>query len=142
MSCLILVQCKPVTKCIGVNISERKSGTERTKNRKKRESVFFCNGGVTGTVEQCLDATRICPSYDNLGYLYPGPYSARAKLQLNKQAKLTRFYKQIHGTIKWTYGDLVLRNTQFLVVMMLPTSQSELALPSTGSWLPSRLSST
>ena len=26
---------------IGVNISERKSGTERTKKRKKRESVMF-----------------------------------------------------------------------------------------------------
>ena len=26
---------------IGVNISERKSGTERTKKRKKRELVFF-----------------------------------------------------------------------------------------------------
>ena len=37
---------------IGVNISERKSGTELTKKRKKRELVFFCHqgGDATGTV--------------------------------------------------------------------------------------------
>ena len=29
------------TNIIGVNISERKSGTDRTKKRKKRELVFF-----------------------------------------------------------------------------------------------------
>ena len=36
---------------IGVNISERKSGIERTKKRKKRELVYFPPpGGATGTV--------------------------------------------------------------------------------------------
>ena len=36
---------------IGVNISERKSGTERTKKRKKRELVFPPPpGGANGTV--------------------------------------------------------------------------------------------
>ena len=44
---------------IGVNISERKSGTERTK---KRELVFPPPPeGATGTVVHRLDATRILP---------------------------------------------------------------------------------
>ena len=47
---------------IGVNISERKSGTERTKKRKKRESVIFSPpGGATDTAVHRLDATRIFP---------------------------------------------------------------------------------
>ena len=45
--------------CIVVNISERKSGTDRTK---KREFVFFSPpGGATGTVVHRLDATPILP---------------------------------------------------------------------------------
>ena len=41
-----------MTTSIGVNISERKSGAERTKKRKKRELVVFSPpGGATGTVE-------------------------------------------------------------------------------------------
>ena len=44
---------------IGVNISERKSGTEWMK---KREFVFFPPpGGATGTVVHRLDATPILP---------------------------------------------------------------------------------
>ena len=63
-------------KSISVNISERKSGTERTK---KRELVFFpSQGGPTGTVVHRLHATRT-----------------------KSQTKHTQFYKQIHGTIKW-----------------------------------------
>ena len=47
---------------IGVNISERKIGTERTKKRKKRELVFFPPPGcATGTVVRRLDATLILP---------------------------------------------------------------------------------
>ena len=47
---------------IGVNICERKSGTERTKKRKKRELVFFPpSGGATGTLVHRLDSTRILP---------------------------------------------------------------------------------
>ena len=48
---------------IGVNISERKSGTERTKKRKKWELVLFVHppGGASGTVVHSLDATRILP---------------------------------------------------------------------------------
>ena len=47
---------------IGANIRERKSGTERTKKRKKRELVFFPPlGCATGTVVHRLDATRILP---------------------------------------------------------------------------------
>ena len=62
---------------IGVNISERKSGTEPTKKRKNRELVFF---------PTARDA----------------PYAARTglKSQVHKQAKHTRFYKQIHDTIR------------------------------------------
>ena len=48
---------------MGVNISEQKSGTERTKKRKKRELVFVPPpGGVTGTVVYRIG---FCPSYDN-----------------------------------------------------------------------------
>ena len=44
---------------IGVNISEQKSGTERSK---KRELVFFTPpGGAIGTVVHRLDAKRIFP---------------------------------------------------------------------------------
>ena len=47
---------------VGVNISERKSGTEQPKKRKKRELVFFPPlGGAIGTVVHSLDATRILP---------------------------------------------------------------------------------
>ena len=44
---------------IGVNISERKSGTERKKKRKKRELVFLPPpGSATGTLVHRLNATR------------------------------------------------------------------------------------
>ena len=47
---------------IGVNISERKSGTERTKKRKKQEFVFFPPPvGTAGTVVHRLDDTPILP---------------------------------------------------------------------------------
>ena len=50
------------TKYIGVNISERKSGTEWTKKRKKQELMFFPPpGGATGTVVHRLDTTPILP---------------------------------------------------------------------------------
>ena len=54
LSLFLLVLMYPIV----VNISERKSGTERTKKRKKRELVFSPTArGTTGTV----DATRILP---------------------------------------------------------------------------------
>ena len=48
---------------LGVNISERKSGAEWTKKRKKRELVFFSPppGVATGTIVPRLDASRILP---------------------------------------------------------------------------------
>ena len=81
---------------IGVNISERKSGTERPKKRKKREFVFFSppSGGATATVVHCLHDTvhRFCPIYHNAGYLYPEIFAAWTKSQLNKQAKHITFH--------------------------------------------------
>ena len=45
---------------IGVNTSERKIETERTKKREKRELVFLSTpGGATGTVLHRLDGARI-----------------------------------------------------------------------------------
>ena len=75
------------TPVIGVNISERKSGTEGTK---QRELVFSPPpGGATGTVIYHLDATRgFCSSYVNPGYLYTGPYAARTKSKLAKHTPL------------------------------------------------------
>ena len=101
---------------IGVNISERKSGTEWTKKRKKRELVCFPTArGRNGVHRLSISAKHgFCPSYDILGYLYPGPYAVRTKSQLNSK-----------------------QNTQHFRSL-----KRELALPSTGSWLPSRLSST
>ena len=69
---------------IGVNISERKSGTERTKKRKKRELVCFSHRQgaqrSTSPTDQCDRRLHgFCPSYDNEGYLYPGPYAVRTK---------------------------------------------------------------
>ena len=61
---------------VGVNISERKSGTERTKKRKKA-------------------VVSICPPP---GDFIPGP--TRPRLSRSLQAK-HNIYKQIHGTIKW-----------------------------------------
>ena len=47
---------------IGVNIREQKSGTERTKKRKKLELVLFTTlGGATGSVVHRLDAKRKLP---------------------------------------------------------------------------------
>ena len=45
----------------GVNISERKSGIEPTKKRKKRELVFFTARGSTRIVVHRLDVTRTQP---------------------------------------------------------------------------------
>ena len=54
------------------------------KKRTKWELVFFPPPvGATGT------AVTI---HDNPGYIYPGPYTARIKSQLNKQEKHTAFY--------------------------------------------------
>ena len=86
-------------------MSARKSGTERTKKRKKRELVFSPPlGGANGTVVGLhrLETTRILPELRQ-----PGCRS----LQTGK--------------------------THNFAIM-----QSELALPSTGIWLLSRLSST
>ena len=57
------ILCKLRQVYIGVNISERKSGTERTKKHKKLELAFFFSqpGGAIGTVVHCLDAKRILP---------------------------------------------------------------------------------
>ena len=103
---------------IGVNISERKSGTEQTKKSKKLELVFFTTRGASGTVVHRLDAIRIFPELHSLrgaiatrDILIPGPM--RPLLSQNWQ------------------------NTHHFTIL-----HSELALSSTESWLPSRLSST
>ena len=77
----VLLLLRPIDVHIGVNISEQKSGTERMKKRKKRELVFFTPPGaqlvLLCTAFQTLNG--FCPSYDNPGYRYPGPYTARTK---------------------------------------------------------------
>ena len=78
---------------IGVNISERKSGTERTKKRKKRELVFFPPpGGASFTLSRVYTLHRFCPSYDNTEYLYPGPKAAQTKVpQTGKAHTILQF---------------------------------------------------
>ena len=75
---------------IGVNISEQKSGTERTKKHKKRELIFFTlPGGATGTVVHRLRG--FCPSHDNLGCRYPGAYAARTNFAAAKHTTFLQF---------------------------------------------------
>ena len=83
--------------------SERKSGTERTKNRKKRELVFFpLLGGATGTVVHRLDSRR----YKD----FTRAAITRDIFIRALQAKHARFYKRTWADQN---GDPVLRNTQF-----------------------------
>ena len=106
--------CGGLARCMGVNISERKSGTERTKKRKKRELVCFLTARGATEYMYCLQIRAIhgfCTSYDPRDIFIPGPTQyglSRSKTHNILQVSLKR----------------------------------ELALPSTGSWLPSRLSST
>ena len=51
----------------GVNISERKSGTERTKKRKSGSHYFFNRRGAQRVTTRILPELRYNP-----GYLYPG----------------------------------------------------------------------
>ena len=78
---------------IGVNVSERKSGTERTKKRKKREFVFFPT--TRGRNWYCSTSSRRYTDYATVTIIWdiftPGPYAAQTKSQLNKQAKNTQF---------------------------------------------------
>ena len=102
---------------IGVNISERKSGTERTKKRKKRELVCFSHRQgaqrSTSPIDQCDTVHGFCPCYDNPGYLYPGPHAVRTKSQLNKQAKHTTFYKFEEGISFAEHWKLVAESSEF-----------------------------
>ena len=101
---------------IAVNISERKSGTERTKKRKKTGVSMF---------------------------------SHRQGAQRSKSPISVRFMDFARATI--TRDVFIPSPTQFGLSHSLTNRQntlhftsfkSDLALPSTGSWLPSRLSST
>ena len=79
---------------LGVNISERKSETERTKKRKKLELVFFLpttsgRNWYFGTSSgQYTDFATVTIIWD---IFIPGPYAAQTKSQLNKKAKNTPF---------------------------------------------------
>ena len=98
----------PIMEYIGVNISERESGTERTKKRKKRESVIC----VTTRGRNCYCST-----------------SSRRYTDFCR-ATITRgiFIQAL------TWPVLSRRqNTQHFTIY-----QSELALQNTGNWLPSR----
>ena len=65
---------------IGVNMSEQKSGTERTKKRELE--LFTPPGGASGPVVHRLETLNgFCTSYDNTGYRHSGPYAARTKSQ-------------------------------------------------------------
>ena len=96
---------------IGVNISERRSGIERTK---KRELVFVstARGGATGTAVRRLDVTRILPEPQ-----YPGPYAARTKSQLNKQAKHTKFYNFAERISFAEHWKLVAESSEFHLML-------------------------
>ena len=81
---------------------------------KKQELVFFHRQG----------RNWYGPSSNNPGYIYPGPYAART---CRSQTCKTHNILQTD-----TSRNTVSESLMFLVVtIMLPTSQSELALPST-----------
>ena len=52
-------------------------------------------------------------SYDNQGYLYPGPCALRTKSQLNKLAKHTTFYKFEEGISFAEHWKLVAGSSEF-----------------------------
>ena len=108
---------------IGVNISERKTGTERTKKRKKRYLVCLSHRqGAQRSISPIYFAIHgFCPSYDNPGYLYPGPYAVRTKSQLNKQAKHTTFYKFEEGISFAEHWKLVAESPEFHLTRIGPT---------------------
>ena len=76
---------------IGVNISERKSGTERTKKRKKLELVFppptrGHNWYVSISSRHYMDFAKVTITWD---IFIAGPYAARIKSQLNNSSGKT-----------------------------------------------------
>ena len=103
---------------IGVNISERKSGTERTKKQKKLEFVFFPT--TRGRNWYCSTSSwtlhKFCPSYDNPGYLYPehGPDTARTKSKQAKHTQFDHFAERISLADHW---KLVAESSEFHSVL-------------------------
>ena len=95
--------------------ANEKSGTERTKKRKKRELICFPTArGRNGVHRLQFSAIHgFCPSYDNPGYLYPRPYAVRTKSQLNKQAKHSTFYKFEEGISFAEHWKLVAESSEF-----------------------------
>ena len=115
----------PIMYSIGVNIRERKSGTERTKKRKKRE-LGFCS---TARGHNTDFARATLPGLSRTG-------KTLTILQTDTwHDQMVNLYYEI-GLHRFRIIDVPGCNN------MLPTSQRELALPSTGNWLPSHLSST
>ena len=125
---------------LGVNISERKSGTERTKKAEKEGVRFSTTWGATGTVLHRLDSRR-----------YTDVARATITRDIFTRPGLSGSLTYRHTHILWqiyTWHDqtviLCYETHSFRIIdvpccnNMLPSSQSELALPSAGSWLPSR----
>ena len=83
------------------------------------------------------------------GYVYHRCQHQRAKIGTVRTKKRKKreliFFSPPFYKHRPKHGNLVLRNTQFQNHLcpcndiMLPTSHGQLPLPSTGSWLPSRL---
>ena len=104
--------CK-MHRSIGVNIRERKSGTERTKRRKKRELVL----SPTARGRAWFTLHVFCPIYDNPGESQPRISLSRALRGPDQSDPSQPNRKNTHNfTNKYmarSNDDLVLRNTQF-----------------------------
>ena len=119
--------------------ANEKAGQNGQKRRKKQELVFFTARGATGTVLHRVDSRR-----------YTDFARATITRDIFKRPGLggSLTYRQTH-TVSQTYTRhdetviLCYETHRFRIFdvpcynNMLPSSQSELALPSTGSWLPS-----
>ena len=115
LSRIFVVLSSSAVSSIGVNLSQRKSGTERTKKRKKRELDFF----LTNRGAPCKTTGKRTQFYKNIH-------------------ETVKWWSCI---TKYTVSESLI--SLFVSCNdVLPTSQSALALLSTWSWLPSRLNST
>ena len=120
--------------CIGVHISARQSGTGWTK---KLEFVFFPHrreAKHTDTSTSSRLVTRILPS---------SRYTDFTRATITRDIFIpgpTRPGLSRSSTNRQNTFNILLVVTG-ITIIILPMSQSELALPSTGSWLRSRLSS-
>ena len=99
---------------IGVNINERKSGTEPTKKRKKRELVCFSHrqGAQRSTSPRSVRYMDFARATITRDIFIPGPTQCGLS-RINKQAKHTTIYKFAEGIGFAEHWKLVAESSEF-----------------------------